>query len=230
MKLAFWVRRAHKWIALFVGVQALLWMSSGVYMTSVSLDVIHGDHLAQVVREPLPVSTTRLDLDRLRALYPELRSWRLKRLLDQDVFELRQREQTVLVDAKTGALLSPLPRETAARLAKNMYQGDAGIREVTWLTQAPQEVARRPVPMWSVEFDDRAGTTLYLSPQTGELLARRHHLWRIFDFLWMLHIMDYDARTDVNNTLLRTFSAAGLLFALSGAWLVFYSFRQRGKP
>lgn len=227
MKLAFWVRRTHKWIALIVGVQALLWMSSGVYMTSISLDVIHGDHLAHVVREPLQASAPRMSLDRLRELYPELRSFQLKRLLGKDVFEVRQQDQTLLVDAMSGELLSPLPRDAAVALAKSIYQGDARIREVSWVTQAPQEVAKRPVPMWAVDFDDRAGTTLYLSPQTGELLARRHHLWRIFDFLWMLHIMDYDARTDVNNTLLRAFSGAGLVFALSGAWLLFYSFRKR---
>jgi hypothetical protein len=43
----------------------------------------------------------------------------------------------------------------------------------------------------------------------------------------MLHIMDYDKRTDVNNLLLRVASGVGLIFALSGAWLVFYSFRRR---
>jgi hypothetical protein len=42
----------------------------------------------------------------------------------------------------------------------------------------------------------------------------------------MLHIMDYDQRTDVNNLLLRAASLSGLLFALSGAGLVYYSFRR----
>ena len=39
--------------------------------------------------------------------------------------------------------------------------------------------------------------------------------------------MDYEARSDVNNTLLRVASAVGLVFVLSGAWLLFYSFRRR---
>ena len=38
MKPAFWARRAHKWIGLVIGVQALLWMLSGVYMTVVPLE------------------------------------------------------------------------------------------------------------------------------------------------------------------------------------------------
>jgi hypothetical protein len=49
----------------------------------------------------------------------------------------------------------------------------------------------------------------------------------VFDFLWMLHIMDYEQRSNVNNTLLRVASTVGLLFMLSGVWLLFYSFRRR---
>ena len=112
-------------------------------------------------------------------------------------------------------------------LAEQAYQGEAKVRAVEWVTRAPQEVASRPVPMWAVHFADRGDTTLYFSPDSGELLARRHSLWRWFDFLWMFHIMDYDTRSDVNNTLLRVAAASGLLFALSGVWLLLYSFRQR---
>jgi hypothetical protein len=43
----------------------------------------------------------------------------------------------------------------------------------------------------------------------------------------MFHIMDYENRTDVNNLLLRIAAIAGLGFALSGAWLLFYSFSTR---
>ncbi|WP_426175300.1 hypothetical protein [Massilia sp. TWR1-2-2] len=38
MGFSYSVRRCHKWIALVVGVQALLWMASGVYMTVVPLN------------------------------------------------------------------------------------------------------------------------------------------------------------------------------------------------
>ena len=229
MKLPFWVRRTHKWIGLIVGVQALLWMISGVYMTAISLDIIHGDHLVHVSNEPLLQSAGRMDPGKLRSLYPDMQSFRLKKLLGQDVFQIQHGGKTSLVNAQSGELLSPLPREAVIALSKEIYQGTAKIRDVAWITEAPTEVAKRPVPMWAVQFDEFAATTLYFSPNTGELLARRHTLWRWFDFVWMLHIMDYDKRTDVNNTLLRVAAGTGLLFALSGAWLVFYSFRRRSE-
>ena len=74
-----------------------------------------------------------------------------------------------------------------------------------------------PPPLWRVEFAHWNRPTFYLSPVTGELLSRRHELWRVFDFVWMLHIMDYDERENVNNPLLRAFTWGAVLMALSGA-------------
>ena len=41
--------------------------------------------------------------------------------------------------------------------------------------------------------------------------------------------MDYDERENVNNALLRTFTWGALLMALSGFWLLFYSFHRKKK-
>lgn len=227
MKPAFWARRAHKWIALAIGVQALLWMASGLYMTSISIDIIHGDHLAHAKAKPLAPVASLVDPDTLKDRYPGLTSFRLKRLHEREVYELHQEKTITLVDARTGQQLSPLDEATARQLAQVLYQGKAPVETIELVKKAPQEVATRPVPMWRVAFADRNETTLYLSPQTGELLAKRHDLWRWFDFLWMFHIMDYEQRTDVNNNLLRFAVALGFVFASSGLWLLLYSFNRR---
>lgn len=226
MKPAFWARRAHKWIGLVIGVQALLWMISGVYMTVISLDVIHGDHLAHTHHKPLAASG-HLSNQELQRRYPGMTRVELKRLLERDVYEVHAQGGVHLLDAASGVVLSPGDQRTAIALAQSVYQGDAEVSRVEWITRAPQEVATRPVPMWAVHYADAGATTLYFSPYSGELLARRHSLWRWFDFLWMFHIMDYEARSDVNNTLLRVAALVGTLFALSGAWLLLYSFRKR---
>lgn len=229
MKPAFWARKAHKWIGLVIGVQALLWMISGLYMTVISIDVIHGDHLAHGASAPLSTSADYVTPSQLAADNPGLLGFRLKQVMDRAVYEVRTEEGSTLVDAMTGEPLGPLGESEARRIAESLYQGDAPLASIALLNEAPQEVASRPVPMWQARFDDRGSTTLYISPATGELLAKRHELWRWFDFLWMLHIMDYEAREDVNNTLLRVAAAIGFVFALSGVWLLFYSFRTGGK-
>jgi hypothetical protein len=45
----------------------------------------------------------------------------------------------------------------------------------------------------------------------------------------MLHIMDYDERTDVNNPLLRVATWSAFAMALSGAWLLIWSFQRRKR-
>ncbi|QOY92976.1 PepSY domain-containing protein [Massilia sp. UMI-21] len=227
MQIAFWVRRAHKWIGLVIGVQALLWMISGLYMVVVPLEVVHGDHLAHVPTERLNPSATRITQARLHERYPGITSLRMKSLLGKEAYEIKQGQQTTLVDAADGKKLSPLGREDVVALADAAYVGEGSIRGVEWVTKAPQEVGARPVPLWAVHYDEPGKTTLYFSPFTGDLVARRHELWRWFDFLWMFHIMDYEERENVNNTLLRVASISGLAFALSGAWLLFYSFTRR---
>jgi uncharacterized iron-regulated membrane protein len=85
------------------------------------------------------------------------------------------------------------------------------------------------VPVWRVEFEGAWRPTFYISPYTGELVTRRHDLWRMFDVVWMLHIMDYDDRQDVNNILLQAFTWLTVLASASGGWLLVYSFRRRRR-
>jgi uncharacterized iron-regulated membrane protein len=229
MQLSFWVRRAHKWIGLVIGVQALLWMISGLYMVVVPLEVIHGDHLAHVSSDPLKPAAHRIDQRKLAELYPGMTSLKLKNMLGREVYEIRHGKDAALVDATSGKKISPLDRDTIQALADAAYAGEGSIRGIEWVVKAPQEVGARPVPLWAVHYEEAGDSTLYFSPQTGELVARRHNLWRWFDFLWMLHIMDYQERENVNNTLLRVASVTGLVFALSGAWLLLYSFKRRKR-
>lgn len=227
MKPAFWARRAHKWIALVIGVQALLWTAGGLYMTVISIDFIHGDHLVHSNAKPLSSGAGLIDSDVILKRYSRLESFRLTRFMDREIYEVHHAGGIAMIDARSGAEIGPVDQATARRLALSVYQGDGPLTAIRLIEEAPQEVSTQAVPMWQATFGDRLETNLYFSPQTGELLATRHMFWRLFDFLWMLHIMDYEERSDVNNTLLRVATTVGLLFALSGVWLLFYSFRRK---
>src|SRR3546814_8614414 len=87
------------------------------------------------------------------------------------------------------------------------------------MTVATLEVRDHEAPIWRVPFEDGEGTTLYVSGQDGRVLERRNDTWRIFDFVWMLHIMDYTGRQDFNNPLVIMAGSGGLWIALSGFWL-----------
>ena len=223
------VRRTHKWLALVVGVQALLWTLTGFYMVVVHIDTIHGDHL---VRSPV---AQPFDLDGLAApskvvaAAPGVSEIRLQRFFGQPVWRAETPEGARLFDARSGAPLPALTESQVREQARRIYTGDGKIVSVRLLTEAPQEMQARKPPYWQGEFEGWNRPTLYLSPATAELILRRLALWRVFDFAWMLHIMDYDERTDVNNPLLRVAAWSAFAMALSGAWLLIWSFKRRKR-
>ena len=223
------VRRTHKWLALLVGVQALLWTVTGFYMVAVHIDIIHGDHLVRPAK-PQPFDTTQLaEPSQVLARAPGASELRLQRFMGAPVWRAELPEGSRLFDGRTA---EPLPAPTEAQirdLAKSYYAGEGEIVALRLLTDSPQEMQSRKAPFWQVEFAGWSRPTLYLSPSTGELISRRHALWRIFDFAWMLHIMDYDQRTDVNNPLLRVATWSALAMAVMGAWLLVWSFPRRRK-
>ncbi|PWG01979.1 PepSY domain-containing protein [Sphingosinicella humi] len=223
------IRRTHKWLALFVGIQVVLWTLTGFYMVTVHIDYIHGDHL---VRAPA-VSPFELDqlieAPRVVATHPHAEEVKLQRLLGQPVWRVRSADGAFLVDAATGKKLPPLTEERVHQVARRIYTGDPTIVSSRLLTEAPMEMQTAKPPFWQIEFKGWNRPTLYISPATGELISRRHNLWRVFDFAWMIHIMDYENRTDVNNPLLRVATWSAVFMAISGAWLLLWSFPRRKR-
>lgn len=222
-------RRLHKWIALIVGVQAMVWTLSGFYMVVIDLDFIHGDHL---VREEtsrlLDVAALGDPLLAARAV-PGATGVRLHRVIGRDIYIAAGPQGDIALDARS---LERLPRPTEAdirRIAQERFNGSEPIVGAELLDEVPFEIRGRRAPLWRVEFEGWNKPTLYLSASTGELLSRRHELWRVFDLLFGLHIMDYSERENPNNMLLRIFSWAALTLTLTGAWLLLYSFPRRKR-
>ncbi len=44
MTLLKWIVRVHKWAALIVGLQIVLWISGGVVMSVIAIEVVRGEH------------------------------------------------------------------------------------------------------------------------------------------------------------------------------------------
>ncbi|PZQ61494.1 MAG: hypothetical protein DI570_12330 [Phenylobacterium zucineum] len=222
-------RSTHKWLGLVIAIQAVLWTLSGIYMTVVHIDVIHGDRLVKTpVAQALPAAGL-IEPAHLVHLAPGLKRARLDTQLGQPVYVVDTEGGKALFDARTGAKLSPLDEAGARARAKALFAEKGQVVSAELLTKAPLEVQTRPMPLWRVEFEGAWRPTFYISPFTGELVSRRHDLWRTFDFVWMFHIMDYDDRQDVNNILLRVFTWLAVAASATGAWLLLYSFRRRRR-
>ena len=227
MRLPALARKTHKWLALIIAVQAVFWMLSGLYMTAVHINIIHGDHLVRAPRQQ-PIALDGL-VEPTSLVPGGTRSVRLDTQLGQPVYIVDAIPGRMLFDARTGQMLSPLDEKAARDRAVALYAGKGAVTKVELLDTAPSEIKGRQMPIWRVEFEGMWKPTIYIAPQTGELSAKRHDLLRIFDFVWMFHIMDYEERTDMNNTLLRVATWMAVATSATGGWLLLYSFRRRRR-
>jgi len=228
MKLAFYFRKYHKWLALIVGVQALIWCLSGLYMTAIHIDIIHGDHLVKtktinpLVSEMIqPIPETQLEQ------MGEIQKIKLRQTDQGPVYFIQIKNKLVRLSAVTLDVLPAIDEMQIRTLASKVYAGTHSIQSVELLDEYPRELGGRKQAIWQVVYDDWLASTLYFLPDTGELRSKRTNLWRWFDLLWMLHIMDYEEREDINNNLLRVAASLGLLLTLSGIGLLFYNVKNR---
>jgi len=215
-----WVQRIHLWAGLILGIQVLLWMASGVVMSWFPIELVRGE-TSTFVSPPIELEAQAYaSPGGIIAQAQGATSVELKRFLGRTVYLASNESGAIaMFDASSGERLTPLKEADVQRIAKQDFVGDGEIIRARLISFPPQEY-RRETPVWRVDFDDKHHTRLYISPASGEVRARRNDIWRLYDFFWMLHIMDYENRENFNNPLVMTAVAAGFVFALSGVVIV----------
>lgn len=235
MKVGFWKSgpwwgQVHKWIGLIVGIQVVLWLVGGFVMTVFPIEKVRSEHNIRAV-EPAAITLDELKMSNQRLVEavdgPAPVAIRTTRILGRLYWIMEYTEgDPVVLDAATGAPLGRIPEAMALEIARADFAGEAAPEVAGWITAHNTEY-RGPLPVWRIDMNDEGNTHLYISPTTGRIVARRSAVWRLYDFFWMLHIMDYKGRTNFNNLTVITASVVATLLALSGVVLLFYRFRKR---
>ena len=228
MKTLRWSVRVHKWIALVVGIQILLWIAGGLVMSVIPIEQVRGEHKIALT-ESFTVSPAELTpLNNLfdRHQISGVSEASLGNVLGEPVWRLKTPAGgNYLVDAVSGERLDPVSEDLARRVALADYAGSGSLKALISVSNPASEYGR-PGPVWRAEFDDRDATTLYIDPKTAEVGARRSTTWRFYDFFWKLHVMDYDDGADFNHPLLITAASAALFVAISGLILLIIKMRR----
>ncbi len=218
-------RKWHRYLGVVLGIQFLLWTIGGLYFSWTNIDKIRGDDLKHTTpllpKEVEYVSPTMFLSDQLTK-NDRLISLELTTILEKPIYRMQflseGKKNVLLIDAINGQPRKSLGKDEAIRVAQHKLNVKAKIGQVEYLTEAGNhhEYRKRPLPAYAITFNEPANTTVYVSPEYGNVQTFRNNQWRIFDFLWMLHTMDYNERDNFNNLLLRTFSLFGIFTILSG--------------
>lgn len=232
-------RKIHRWLGLLMAFQILAWMVSGFYFALFPIENIRGEHLAAPAGtfETKQFAGSISPDDAWQTLSVELggdaslQSVGIS-MVDGEAAYLfsgtRGQESYVRrVHAIHGNVMPMLDEQTARRIAADATVIDEAVDSIEFVTaeQPGSEYRGRRLPLWRVVYSGPESLNVYVDAWSGEVVARRTQGWRIFDFLWMLHIMDFSERDDFNTPLLQISALLGLVLALSG--LVYWGMTTR---
>ncbi|WP_298310363.1 PepSY domain-containing protein [uncultured Aquimarina sp.] len=218
-KTAVVIRKAHRYLGIFLGIQFLMWTISGLYFSWTDIDEIHGD---QFKKEVTPIAHN--NLLRLGAIpYTQsVFSLELRTIADKPYYWVND---SVLIDAESGKVKPKISSEEALKIASAHMIENLEVSSIELITEVGKhhEYRGRALPAYVISYDHPENVKAYISAGDGSFQKVRHKSWRWFDFLWMTHTMDYEGRDDFNTIVLRAFSLLGLITVLSGFALWYIS-------
>lgn len=150
----------------------------------------------------------------------------LKKRGEQYLYVFRSGENQVAFDAVSGKMASLLNEKDVILSTSKKLLFSSQPTNVTLIDSKNREY-KGDLPVWKLDYESPEDYSLYVSPFTGEINAVRNQRWRIFDFFWMLHIMDYVNRENINSPWLIILSALSIILTISGFLLIWSSFRKR---
>ncbi len=217
----------HRWLGLIVGLQLLAWSIGGFAFSIMQIKSVRGETDMNRHEEPvIDVGSVQLSpaqaVERASTeadLSASVQRIVLRTRRGHVVYELIGADDKPLasVNAANGDVTRRISEREAEAAAVNDFATEVTAASIEFLEgEPPPEFRRGRMPVYRVDLDHPKQPHIYVCPVTGEVLTRRNNLWRIFDFFWMLHIMDYGARSNFNHPLLTGMSALAILTSASG--------------
>ena len=212
------IRSFHKYLSLIISIQLLLWTISGIYFAFNKIELVRGEqYIVEEKNSSLNIENLNISLNTKGIeIFKRLNQWVVKvemdtgfkyqDLLGNEVYELSPNQAIEVVKLKT--TLSPID---AMKINES---------------SARSEFRGRSLPIYKIKTNSSDDTNVYVDVMSGKIVAIRSDSWRVWDFLWGAHIIDYRQRDNINNILLKIFSILALLSSLSGIALFFNTIKK----
>lgn len=236
------VRKIHRYLGVFMGVQFFFWALGGLYFSWNNMDDVHGETLLKQEKkyvEAVDFSQIQKGIDSLKTFtnIDSVHSVKLVETLKKPFAQLRFFEngqlKSQLISMETGNLRPDFTGQECLEIAEQQLKVPFPIVKAEFLpkhsTGMQHEYREKPLPAYAFTLNHSSKTTIYVSTESGEITSVRNNNWRRFDFLWMLHTMDYQSRDHITNWVLRIFSVLGIFTIVSGFSLFYITSRTIKK-
>lgn len=218
-KTAKWIRKSHRYLGIFLGIQFLMWTISGMYFSWTNIDDIHGDQFRNM--DYVPQAFDSLISPSVIKISDGIRTIEIRDINSEPYYWINNKQ---LYDARTGEAKKTISEEEALSVAKNYMKEGLNVNNIQKIEKVDDyhEYREKLLPAYVISYDTDEALKAYVSVTDAKFQTVRHRAWRWFDFLWMTHTMDYDTRDNFNTIVLRAFSLLGLITVLSG-FLLWYT-------
>lgn len=227
-RLARRIASIHKWLGLIVGLQLAVWTASGLFFAAIHITDIRGEDLVHPAGHAAPMDGARIrfsSADALKAVAEDRPiEVALRPLAGEPVYEVRGEIGTFLVSAETGERIV-VDEARARAVAQQKWIEQDAIIAAELLEVAPKESGLSG-EAWAVRFKGEGNPTLYVSAVNGRVSAPRTDLWRTYDFLWQLHLMDWGLNENFNTPWMVAAAILALSTVLFGIALLVHRFTR----
>lgn len=227
-RLARRIASIHKWLGLIVCAQLVVWTGTGLFFAAFHITDIRGEHLVRPATDIAPMDAARIafsSTDAMKAVAEDRPiEVALRPLAGEPVYEIRGEIGTFLVSAETGQVIE-IDETRARALAQGRWLAPDAILSAELLETAPKE-AGLPGEAWIVRFKGDGNPVLYVSTVNGRVSAPRTDLWRTYDFLWQLHLMDWGMNENFNTPWMLAAALLALSTVLFGIALLVHRFTR----
>ena len=160
----------------------MLWTVSGIYFAYNKIELVRGEHHRNQKIEEL--SFNLKDLPEIEA-----KSINIFMRMDQPIIKINTTSGISYLN-QDGSLASQISLNEALIIVKNKTSLNPLSALEIFDVPAGAEYRGRNLPLYQVITDHQDNIKVYLDAFSGEIVAIRSSSWRIWDFLWGLHIMD----------------------------------------
>lgn len=221
-RLARRIAQIHKWLGLVVFAQLVVWTGTGLFFAAVHLTAVRADYLVHPADHVMPVDMRQVKISSTDALKSVVETApfdvTLKMLGGAPVYLVRGEIGPFLVSAETGDQVI-VDEDLARKIAAERWVNPDPILSVDHLDKAPQESSVGG-EVWAAHFKGEGNPTLYISAVDGRTSNPRTDLWRTYDFLFGLHLMDYVDHENYNTPWMVALAVLALSSILFGVALL----------
>jgi uncharacterized iron-regulated membrane protein len=217
----------HRWLGVALCLMVSIWLFTGSVLSFVPFPSLgSGERIGG--QESIVVGELRIDpVDALRAAGPSfVDRFRLISVGGRPRYLISHGEEPVAaVDGQTGEVLGLIEAHTAALVAERFFDGKAlgieGPLDLDQWTVHDPYVAYRP--FYRVTMSDAAGTVLYVSARSGEVVQRTRRFERTWNYLgavthW-INIVPLRANYPLWRRVIWTVALGGMVLISAGLFL-----------